>query len=100
MVLNLLKILLISRLIDPLQIDAYNRLIAPLIIKRGRVPPSFEEIRYNASLVLGYSHVSSGEAVSLPQSYKPVGGYHIEEDIKPLPEVNSELLLHIVSMIT
>ncbi|XP_075985048.1 UDP-glucosyltransferase 2-like isoform X1 [Anticarsia gemmatalis] len=72
--------------IDDIHIDAYNRLIAPIIAKRGRQPPSFNEIRYNASLVLGYSHVSTGEAVRLPQNYKPIGGYHIDEEIQPLPE--------------
>lgn len=70
-----------------METEAYNRLVAPIIAKRGRQPPSYEDIRFNASLVLGYSHVSMGEAISLPQSYKSVGGYHIDEDIPPLPEV-------------
>ncbi|CAB3233306.1 unnamed protein product [Arctia plantaginis] len=74
------------RYFNDMETEVYNRLIAPIIAKRGRQPPSFQEIRFNASLVLGYSHVSIGEAISLPQSYKNVGGYHIDEDIPPLPE--------------
>lgn len=74
-----------------METEAYKRLIAPIIEKRGRQPPSFQDIRFNVSLVLGYSHVSMGEAVSLPQNYKNVAGYHIDEDIKPLPKVNANL---------
>ncbi|XP_075984943.1 UDP-glucosyltransferase 2-like [Anticarsia gemmatalis] len=80
------------RYIDDIQSEAYNRLVAPHIIARGRKPPTIQEIRYNVSLVLGYSHVSMGEAARLPQSYKPVGGYHIDEDIKPLPENLMEIM--------
>lgn len=50
-----------------METEAYNRLVAPIIAKRGRQPPSYEDIRFNASLVLGYSHVSMGEAQFAPK---------------------------------
>ncbi|KAG6458615.1 UDP-glucosyltransferase 2-like [Manduca sexta] len=71
---------------DAQQSAMYDEVIAPLIRKRGRVPATFQEVKYNASLVLGNSHVSLGMATRLPQSYKAVGGYHINEEVKPLPE--------------
>nr|WRX06272.1 UGT40R1 [Helicoverpa armigera] len=71
---------------DRMELDAYERLIVPYVEKRGRQAPSFYDVRYNASLILGNSHVSMGQALALPQNYKPIGGYHIDEDVKPLPE--------------
>lgn len=65
----------------------YERLIVPQIEKRGRQAPPYSEVRNNVSLVLGNSHVSTGVSLALPQNYKPIGGYHIDEEIKPLPEV-------------
>ncbi|KOB69154.1 UDP-glucosyltransferase [Operophtera brumata] len=59
---------------------------------RDTTAPSFEELKYNASLVLGNSHVSMGEATRLPQNYKPIGGYHIEDTFKPLPEDLKKLM--------
>ncbi|KAJ8711853.1 hypothetical protein PYW08_008807 [Mythimna loreyi] len=78
---------------DQMHVTEYERLIAPIILKRGRQPPSFEDIRYNASLVLGNSHISMGMALGIPQSYKPIGGYHIEEDVKPLPQDLEKIMM-------
>ncbi|XP_061726174.1 LOW QUALITY PROTEIN: UDP-glycosyltransferase UGT5-like [Cydia pomonella] len=50
---------------------------------RGRQLPVLEDVKYNASLVLGNSHVAAGQATKLPQSYIPIAGFHIQ-DI-PLP---------------
>lgn len=55
------------------------------------MPPSFNDLLYNSSLVLSNTHVSYAAATRLPQNYKPIGGFHIDEKVKPLPEVsNSE----------
>ncbi|KAL4706382.1 hypothetical protein ACJJTC_018481 [Scirpophaga incertulas] len=67
-------------------------LVKPLIQYRGHEVPDFEELRYNSSLMLGNSHVSMGSAMALPQNYKPIAGYHIETDIKPLPEDLQKLM--------
>jgi hypothetical protein len=64
--------------------EIYNG-VQDLILHRGHEVPDFEDLRYNISLMLGNSHVSTGSSMPLPQSYKPIGGYHIET--KPLPEV-------------
>ncbi|XP_026735871.1 UDP-glucuronosyltransferase 2B37-like [Trichoplusia ni] len=69
---------------EPAEEELYNRLIAPLIAKKGRKPPPFSDVRFNASLVLGNSHISLGSIYTLPQNYIPIGGYHIDENIEPL----------------
>ncbi|XP_075984663.1 UDP-glycosyltransferase UGT5-like [Anticarsia gemmatalis] len=66
--------------------EAYKRLIAPVFKEQGRPVPSYDDVRYNASLLLGNTQVAIGDAVSLPQSYKHIGGYHIDDEVKPLPE--------------
>ncbi|VVD02085.1 unnamed protein product [Leptidea sinapis] len=53
---------------------------------RGRKLSPLHKVKYNASLMLGNSHVSSGESFTLPQSYKPIGGFHIPDEIEPLPK--------------
>ncbi|CAG4959469.1 unnamed protein product [Colias eurytheme] len=54
---------------------------------RGLKLPTYDEVKYNASLMLGNSHISSGDAHRLPQAYKMIGGYHIKDKIDPLPAV-------------
>ncbi|CAD0204904.1 UGT40R9 [Chrysodeixis includens] len=77
---------------EPAETELYNKLIAPLIVKRGRKPPPYSEVRYNVSLVLGNSHISLGSTYSLPQNYIPIGGYHIDEKIEPLTKELKQLL--------
>ncbi|CAH1636140.1 unnamed protein product [Spodoptera littoralis] len=72
----------------------YERIVVPQVQKRGRQAPPLSEVQYNASLVLGNSHVSMGLPLSLPQNYKPVGGYHIEEEVKPLPEDLEKIMMN------
>ncbi|XP_050682428.1 UDP-glucosyltransferase 2-like isoform X2 [Leptidea sinapis] len=64
--------------------EIYNKYMVPHI--NSQKYTSLDILRYNASLLLGNSHVSLGEASSLPQSYKAIGGYHIDRDVKPLPD--------------
>ncbi|XP_041982833.1 UDP-glucosyltransferase 2-like [Aricia agestis] len=66
--------------------EIYDQVVAPAIRKRGRPVPNLEDVKYNASLVLGNSHISLGMPNRLPDSYKHVGGYHIDKEVKPLPE--------------
>ncbi|XP_052756326.1 UDP-glycosyltransferase UGT5-like [Galleria mellonella] len=70
----------------------FERLLGPYLIQRGKAIPSFSDVNYNVSLVLGNSHVSLGQAIRLPQNYIPVGGYHIDSDVKPLPEDLKKIL--------
>ncbi|XP_013189977.2 UDP-glucosyltransferase 2 [Amyelois transitella] len=78
--------------LDSYQNERYKELLSPYSIKRGRPEISFSEIKYNASLILGNSHVSLGLAIRLPQAYKTIGGYHIETEVKPLPDELKNIL--------
>ncbi|XP_013189975.2 UDP-glucosyltransferase 2 [Amyelois transitella] len=71
--------------IDSFQSEQYEKLLVPYIAKRGKPVYPFDVVKYNASLFLGNSHVSLGLATRLPQAYKPIGGYHIDPVVKPLP---------------
>ncbi|XP_073959119.1 UDP-glucosyltransferase 2-like isoform X1 [Choristoneura fumiferana] len=64
----------------------YELAFASAVGKRGRKLPPYQEARYNASFVLGNSHISAGQATRLPQNYASIAGYHIQETVKPLPE--------------
>ncbi|GBP42162.1 UDP-glucuronosyltransferase 2B15 [Eumeta japonica] len=65
----------------------YNEVFVPAGNRKGILMPPYEEVKYNASLVISNSHVSLGEPVRLPQNFIPVGGYHINTKPKPLPKV-------------
>ncbi|XP_050679542.1 UDP-glucosyltransferase 2-like isoform X2 [Leptidea sinapis] len=64
----------------------YKDLLVPFISKRNRIAPSINDIRYNASLILGNSHVTMENPMRLPQNYKHIGGFHIDGRVKDLPE--------------
>ncbi|KAM3962072.1 UDP-glucosyltransferase 2-like [Aphomia sociella] len=72
--------------------NAYADIFGPILAKRGRALPPYTDVLYNGSLILGNSHVSLGQATRLPQNYKSIGGYHIDEDVKPLPEDLKQIL--------
>ncbi|RVE44214.1 hypothetical protein evm_011113 [Chilo suppressalis] len=64
----------------------YNEGFGPSADKRGVKLSPLTEVMYNGSLMLGNSHVSLGQAMTLPQNYKPILGYHIPETIPDLPK--------------
>ncbi|XP_046972134.1 UDP-glucosyltransferase 2-like [Vanessa cardui] len=66
--------------------EIYVKHFVPHIRNRGYPVPPFDELKYNASLVLSNSHVSMGIATRLPPNYIPIGGYHIDPVAKPLPK--------------
>ncbi|XP_049885625.1 UDP-glucosyltransferase 2-like [Pectinophora gossypiella] len=70
----------------PLEKKDYEKIFGPIFEKRGKVLPPYEELRFNGSLMLGNSHVSLGQATRIPQNFKPIGGYHINPKLKPLPD--------------
>ncbi|XP_068619858.1 UDP-glucosyltransferase 2-like [Battus philenor] len=65
--------------------NLYETVYKPIMAQRGRELLPYNVFKYNASLMLGNSHASLGQAIRLPQSYIPIAGYHVE-DPKPLPE--------------
>ncbi|XP_052744250.1 UDP-glucosyltransferase 2-like [Bicyclus anynana] len=69
-----------------LEHDVYNEYFAPFIRDRYNTVPPFEELRYNASLMLSNSHISMNIPIRLPANVITIGGYHIKPNIKPLPE--------------
>ncbi|GBP42154.1 Ecdysteroid UDP-glucosyltransferase [Eumeta japonica] len=70
----------------------YNEVFVPAGNRKGILMPPYEEVKYNASLVISNSHVSLGEPVRLPQNFIPVGGYHIDTKPKPLPKDLQKLM--------
>ncbi|KAJ8711862.1 hypothetical protein PYW08_008816 [Mythimna loreyi] len=63
-------------------LDSYG----PAAAKRGITLPTLEEVKYNASMMLGNSHISSGEPQRLPINYVNIAGYHVQDEVPPLPE--------------
>ncbi|KAM3962160.1 UDP-glycosyltransferase UGT5-like [Aphomia sociella] len=72
--------------------QVFEKYIGPYLTKRGKAIPSFYDVNNNVSLILGNSHVSLGQATRLPQNYIPIAGFHIDPDVKPLPEDLKKLL--------
>lgn len=72
----------------------YESAFSRAVTKKGKSLPTFDEMKSNIALILYNSHVSMGSNVRSPLNYIPIGGYHIDTEVKPLPEV-SELLFTI-----
>ncbi|KAL0818874.1 hypothetical protein ABMA28_008191 [Loxostege sticticalis] len=70
----------------PKEEDAYINIFGPEIKKRGLNVPDYEDLIYNASLILSNGYHASGKIPNTPQNWKFVGGFHIEDPAKPLPE--------------
>ncbi|XP_050556015.1 UDP-glucosyltransferase 2 [Spodoptera frugiperda] len=88
-----LKGLFYHKYINPEQEDkVYQEHVVPILRAQGKPVPNYEELKYNASLVLGNSQVVFGNAVPLPPNYQHIGGFHIDEDVKPLPEDLKKLM--------
>ncbi|KAJ8711851.1 hypothetical protein PYW08_008805 [Mythimna loreyi] len=78
--------------LDGVEEKLYTSLFAPIFDKRGRKLPTYNEVRYNASLVLSNSYVTTSGGASLPQSHKFIGGYHIDDTVVTLPENLKKLM--------
>ncbi|OWR54771.1 UDP-glucosyltransferase precursor [Danaus plexippus plexippus] len=64
----------------------YEEYLIPHIKSRGGEIFSLDTLKYNASLLLSNSHVSLGMPVRHPANFIPIGGYHIDSNVKPLPQ--------------
>ncbi|XP_063832426.1 UDP-glucosyltransferase 2-like [Ostrinia nubilalis] len=71
---------------QPKEEAAYISIFGPELKKRGMIMPDYDDLIYNASLVLSNDHHASGNTPKTPQNWKFVGGFHIEAPVKPLPE--------------
>ncbi|KAL0868322.1 hypothetical protein ABMA27_007847 [Loxostege sticticalis] len=65
----------------------YNAGYGPAAAKRGLALAPLSVVKYNASLMLGNSHVSIGQPMRLPGNYKQILGYHVADKVQPLPVV-------------
>ncbi|NP_001182390.1 UDP-glucosyltransferase precursor [Bombyx mori] len=70
----------------------YDNHFVPFIRKRGIKPPNYEDLIYNASLVLANDHHSLGNLPKTPQNFKQVGGFHISSVVKPLDKVLQNIM--------
>ncbi|CAG9574283.1 unnamed protein product [Danaus chrysippus] len=59
---------------------------------RGVPLPPYKDALYNVSVLLVNSHPSFAPARSLPPNVVDIGGYHIDENIAPLPKDLQDLL--------
>ncbi|XP_049885628.1 UDP-glucosyltransferase 2-like [Pectinophora gossypiella] len=71
---------------EKIERDFYEECFGPVLAKKGRPLPSFEELRYNASMILGNTNPATGLPIRLPQNFKSIAGFYIEENVKPLPQ--------------
>ncbi|XP_063381791.1 UDP-glucosyltransferase 2-like [Cydia fagiglandana] len=76
----------------PKEKATYERLLKPIFDNRGLSLPSYDDVMYNASLVLANDYKGNGLMPSTPQNFQFIGGYHVETPPKPLPENIQEIL--------
>ncbi|XP_050556290.1 UDP-glucosyltransferase 2 isoform X2 [Spodoptera frugiperda] len=77
---------------QPEERKIYEAVFGPLVAKRGRTLPDYEDVIFNASLILANEHDATLNRASTPQNFKYIGGCHIEEPVKPLPKDLQDLI--------
>jgi hypothetical protein len=65
----------------------YKEHFGPYAAMRGRILPNYQDLIYNASLMFSNDHHSLGNIPPIPQSFKFIGGFHIQDSPQPLPKV-------------
>ncbi|KAJ0180206.1 hypothetical protein K1T71_003610 [Dendrolimus kikuchii] len=78
--------------INYVESPAYHQIYQPIFQKRAVFLPDYESVLYNGSLMLINSHPAVGQNSPLPNNAKYVGGHHIEEPVKLLPQKLQEIL--------
>ncbi|KAG7309344.1 hypothetical protein JYU34_005291 [Plutella xylostella] len=76
----------------PRELAFYKKFYKSLLEKKGKPLPAYEDVMYNASLVLVNSHQASGGLAAIPQSVKLIGGHHINGPVAPLPDDLKEIM--------
>ncbi|CAB3238630.1 unnamed protein product [Arctia plantaginis] len=76
----------------PLEKQLYEETFNPLLAKRGRTLPAYEDVLYNASLMFANEHSAIINRPSHPQNFKHIGGIHIDDPVKPLPKDLQDLM--------
>ncbi|XP_050359538.1 UDP-glucosyltransferase 2-like [Nymphalis io] len=70
----------------------YESYFSPIAKARGVTLPPYDEALYNVSILFVNSHPSFAPAQSLPPNVVEIGGYHISEEVPPLPKDLQDLL--------
>ncbi|KAI8437496.1 hypothetical protein MSG28_011810 [Choristoneura fumiferana] len=68
----------------PKEKAVYKRIFEPLFESRGQSLPNYDDILYNASLVLANDFRGNGLMPSTPQNFHFIGGFHIELPLKKI----------------
>lgn len=77
---------------QPEERKIYEQTFGPLLAKRGRALPDYEDVMYNASLIFSNEHDAVRDRVSTPNNFKYIGGIHIEEPVEPLHKDFQDLI--------
>ncbi|XP_046975451.1 UDP-glucosyltransferase 2-like [Vanessa cardui] len=70
----------------------YETHFTPIAKARGVTLPPYKEAIHNISILFVNSHPSFSPAQSLPPNVVEIGGYHIPEEIPPLPKDLQDIL--------
>ncbi|CAH0596440.1 unnamed protein product [Chrysodeixis includens] len=76
----------------PAEKKMYEEIFTPLVAKRGRTLPEYEDVIYNASIIFGNEHNAVKRRPSTPQNFKYIGGMHIPDPVTPLPKKLQDLM--------
>ncbi|KAJ8703740.1 hypothetical protein PYW07_013034 [Mythimna separata] len=76
----------------PTTIGLYEQLFGPLAAARGITLPPFDDAFYNVSIMFVNSHESIAPAFSSSPNVVSIAGYHMDEEIPPLPKDLQDLL--------
>uniref|UniRef100_A0A2A4JUA9 UDP-glucuronosyltransferase n=1 Tax=Heliothis virescens TaxID=7102 RepID=A0A2A4JUA9_HELVI len=76
----------------PRKAAVYESIFAPLAEARGVTLPPFYDAHHNVSILFVNSHESLTPIISKPANVINVGGFHLKEDLAPLPKDLQELL--------
>ncbi|CAH2227174.1 jg14577 [Pararge aegeria aegeria] len=72
--------------------ELYEKNFVPLIRERRTSVPSLETLAYNGSLVFSNYHQSLSVGVRAPPNHISIGGFHIDQNVKPLSQDLQELM--------
>ncbi|XP_013166097.1 PREDICTED: UDP-glucuronosyltransferase 2B1-like [Papilio xuthus] len=73
-------------------VNSYDKAFKSAVVRRGRILPTLDEMKYNASLMFGNSHISTSDGIPLPRNFIEIGGYHIDGNIEPLSKDLKKIL--------
>nr|XP_049704120.1 UDP-glucosyltransferase 2 [Helicoverpa armigera]WRX06231.1 UGT41D1 [Helicoverpa armigera] len=73
-------------------VELYESIFGPIAAARGVALPPFEDAFYNVSIMLVNSHESISPPFSTPPNVVNIAGYHIDENIPPLPKDLQDLM--------